>query len=281
MLRRDTRASVLHVDGLEREYLAFEPSSLAPSGAIPVVFVFHGGTGTARGAAVQTRFDAEAERRGFLAVYPQGIRRSWNAGSCCGHASRRGVDDVAFASALLREIGRTHRVDPDRVFATGISNGGMMAARLACDLPGRFAAIAPVAATLATACDRAEPVSVLHIHGSADMNVPIGGGFGARALHPVDHLPLEEVLARWRAINGCTGGPAVERQGAVTRRTWSCGRGRTEVEAIVIEGGGHSWPGGQRMARILDPPSAELDATAEIGRFFADHRRHRGEDGRG
>src|SRR6185503_17547684 len=121
----------------------------------------------------------------------------------------------------LDELERTHRVDPDRVFATGISNGGMMAGRLACDLPGRFAAIAPVAATLATSCDRAEPVSVLHIHGTADMSVPIAGGFGPRALTPVDHLPLEEVLARWRAIDGCTGGPAVERRGAVVRRTWS------------------------------------------------------------
>jgi polyhydroxybutyrate depolymerase len=280
MLRRDPRTSVLSVAGLEREYLAFAPTSLSSSQPIPVVFVFHGGTGTARGAAVQTGFDAEAERRGFLIVYPQGLRRTWNAGSCCGPAARLGVDDVAFVSALLDELGRAHRVDPDRVFATGISNGGMMAARLACDLPGRFAAIAPVAATLSTACDRAEPVSVLHIHGTADRNVPIDGGFGPRALTPVDHLPLEEVLARWRAIDGCDAEPAVERCGAVTRRTWSCGRGGTEVQAIVIDGGGHSWPGGQRMARVLDAPSNELDATAEIGRFFAQHPRDAGGAGR-
>jgi polyhydroxybutyrate depolymerase len=279
MLRRDPRTSVLSVAGLDREYLTFAPASLSPSQPIPVVFVLHGGTGTARGAAVQTRFDAEAERRGFLTVYPQGIRRTWNAGSCCGPAARLGVDDVAFVSALLDELARTHSVDPDRVFATGISNGGMMAARLACDLPGRFVAIAPVAASLATACDRAEPVSVLHIHGTADRNVPIDGGFGPRALTLVDHLPLEEALARWRAIDGCDAAPTVERRGAVTRRTWSCGRSGTQVRAIVIDGGGHAWPGGHQMARVLDAPSAELDATAEIGRFFAEHPRDAGRSG--
>ena len=259
-----------------REFRTFVPSSLDAARSAPVVLVLHGGMGTAQGAAVQTGFDAEAERGGFLVAYPQGIGRTWNAGACCGPAVRRGIDDVGSISAMLAELGRAHRIDADRVFATGISNGGMMAARLACDLPGTFAAIAPVAASLVAPCGSSAPVSVLHIHGTADRNVPIGGGVGARALSRVDYPPLERVLERWRAIDGCTGEPAVSRDGAVTRRLWAGGLGGTAVAAITSEGGGHSWPGGQRMARVLDPPSTALHATSEIWRFFAAHPRAAG-----
>jgi polyhydroxybutyrate depolymerase len=276
MLRRDPRTSALHVGGLPREFRTYVPASIDGSRTVPLVFVFHGGSGIAQGAAVQTGFDAEAERRGFVVVYPQGIGRTWNAGACCGPAVRRGVDDVAFVSAILEQLERTARIDPNRVFATGISNGGMMAARLACDLPGRFAAIAAVAASLVVPCERALPVSVLHIHGTADLNVPIEGGVGPRSLSPVDYPSLEDVLARWRKIDGCAGDPVEAHAGSLTRRTWSCGRDWTVVDAITIEGGGHSWPGGQRMARFLDAPSTALDATAEIWRFFAAHPRARG-----
>jgi polyhydroxybutyrate depolymerase len=157
----------------------YVPTSLPKGTRVPLVVVLHGGFGVADGAAKQTGFDAQAERGKFLVVYPQGILRSWNAGICCGPAMKNNVDDVRFITTLLDRLEADYRIDTRRVYATGISNGGMMAYRLACEAPDRFAAIAPVAATLTiSGCRPPQPVSLLHIHGMEDGNVPFAGGVG-------------------------------------------------------------------------------------------------------
>jgi polyhydroxybutyrate depolymerase len=168
-------------------------------------------------------------------------------------------------------------IDPARVYATGISNGGMMSYRLGCEASDTFAAIAPVSATLFTTapCQPARRVSVLHIHGLADQNVPFDGGVGPNAAqpNPPAYPPVLDGVHRWARLDGCRVRLTPTTQGKVTTTDWAGCRDGTDVELITIADGGHSWPGGQRMAAILDAPSPALDATSTIIDFFAAHHR--------
>jgi polyhydroxybutyrate depolymerase len=266
--------------GAERSYEVDVPSRAAPPGGWPVVIVFHGGGGTAAGARTQSRMSAKGAAEGFVAVYPQGSGgiagklKTWNAGTCCGWAMQHRVDETAFVATLLDDLAGFVPVDARHVYATGISNGGMMAYLVACTLADRIAAIAVVAGEMtksANDCRPARPVAVLVIHGTADRNLPFDGGPGARAVAVHEVRSVAAAIEFWRRHNGCSEAAASERDGALVRTRYLQCRDGADVELVAIEGGGHSWPGGERMARFLDPPSNALDATAEIWRFFARH----------
>jgi len=269
----------LRVGTRERSYEIDLPARRDRAEALPVVIVFHGGGGNADSVRRQTRMSAKGDAEGFIAVYPQGSGgiagklRTWNAGTCCGYAMQQRIDEIAFVAALLDDLQATVAIDRARVYATGISNGAMMAYEVACALADRVAAIAVVAGEM-TALDRcrpARPVPVLLIHGSADRNLPVDGGIGAKAFAVHEVRSVASALDFWRRHDGCGNDARVEIDGAVRRtRYLACG-GDSAVELISIEGGGHSWPGGDRLARFLDPPSPALDATAEVWRFFARH----------
>jgi polyhydroxybutyrate depolymerase len=269
----------VRVGASERSYEIDVPARHERTRPLPVVIVFHGGGGSADSVRRQTRISAKGEAEGFIAVYPQGSGgiagklKTWNAGTCCGHAMQQRIDEIAFVVALLDDLQATVAIDRARVYATGISNGGMMAYEVACSLADRIAAIAVVAGEM-TALDRcrpSRPVPVLVIHGSADRNLPIEGGVGAKALAAHDVRSLASAVDFWRRHDGCGENAQSEVDGAVRRTRYPSCSGGSEVELVTIEGGGHSWPGGDRLARFLDPPSPSLDATADIWRFFARH----------
>jgi polyhydroxybutyrate depolymerase len=160
-------------------------------------------------------------------------------------------------------------VDASRVYATGISNGGIMAYTLACHT-SVFAAIGPDSATELGSCPAPRPLSVIHIHGTADTRIRYQGGEGQGVAH-IDGPSVPSLNARWRAIDHCAA-PAVSTKGAVTMSTASCPGGR----AVTIAGAGHQWPGSaprSKLQRILgsDPPSTALNATQVIWQFFAAH----------
>ncbi|KZS73874.1 polyhydroxybutyrate depolymerase [Mycobacterium kansasii] len=223
-------------------------------------------------------WDAEADRGHFLVAYPDGLNRAWNAGSCCGLPQQTDVDDVGFITAMVAAIGRQIPLDTTRVYATGMSNGAMLALRLGCQTD-IFAAIAPVAGTLLTDCSRAQPTSVLQIHGTADESVPYAGGPGkaltANGTPRVDGPSVPSVNATWRSIDGC-GPPSASTAGVLTTETAGCPEGRT-VELISVAGAGHQWPGSTRSPLLerlgLPEPSTALDATETIWQFFSGHHR--------
>jgi polyhydroxybutyrate depolymerase len=275
----ETIERTLRVGARERSYEIDLPARRDSARALPVVIVFHGGGGSADSVRRQTRMSAKGEAEGFIVVYPQGSGgfagklRTWNAGTCCGQAMKDRVDEIAFVAALLDDLQATVAIDRARVYATGISNGGMMAYEVACALADRIAAIAVVAGEM-TALDRcrpSRPVPVLVIHGSADRNLPIEGGVGAKALAAHDVRSLASAVDFWRRHDGCGENAQSEVDGAVRRTRYLSCSGSSEVDVLTIEGGGHSWPGGDRLARFLDPPSPALDASAEVWRFFARH----------
>ncbi len=261
----------LTVDGITRTFHLYRPEGL-PSAA-PLVVMLHGGFGSGAQAERSYGWDAQADQDHFLVAYPDGLHRAWNAGGgCCGTPAADHVDDVVFLSSMVTTIEEEVPVDPHRVFATGISNGGMMAYRLACDTT-LFAAIGPDSATLMGPCPHPAPVSVIHIHGTADHNIPYGGGPGDGPGH-VDGPSVPSLNATWRGVDSCAP-PTTATQGVVTTSVAACPDGRS-VELVTIAGAGHQWPGSPSRPVIqkvlgLDPPSTALDATPVIWQFFAAH----------
>ena len=202
--------------------------------------MLHGGFGSAAQAERSYGWDAEADRGHFLVVYPDGLNRAWNAGGgCCGTPGSSGVDDVGFVESAVAAVRRDVAVDARRIYVTGISNGGMMAYRLACDST-LFAAIGPDSATQLGTCPHPAAVSVIHIHGSADHNIPYGGGQGDGYAH-IDGPAVPALVASWRAVDSCAAPTAVT-EGVVTTSTATCPGGRS-VELVTIRGAGHQWPG--------------------------------------
>jgi polyhydroxybutyrate depolymerase len=239
--------------------------------------VLHGGYGSAGQAEQAYGWDELADRHGFLVAYPDGVGRSWNAGWCCGPAHIHDVDDVGFVGELIADISAGDSVDLRRVFAAGVSNGAMLAYRIACESPGLLAAIGAVAGTMVCECPRPGPVSLLHIHGLEDRNVPFWGGVGPKAADRRQRPSVPSVIQFWRTGGGC-GRPTVVEEGQV-RRESALGPGGIEVCLITLAGVGHVWPGSRppssRVAAMLnlDPPSNVIDATEELWSFFAAHPR--------
>jgi polyhydroxybutyrate depolymerase len=261
----------LTVDGRDRTFRVYRPSELASPA--PLVVMIHGGYGDAGQAETSYGWDAQADEDHFVVAYPDGLNRAWNVeGDCCGKPAQQGVDDVAFITTMVHAIQQELPVDPKRIYATGISNGGMMSYRLACNTD-LFAAIGPDSATLLGPCNDPAPLSVIHIHGLADTTIRFEGGMGEGRAH-IDGPPVPQVIAEWRSTDGCAA-PTAHTSGAVTTSTATCPDGRT-VELITIAGAGHQWPGSKGHGLIgrlmgLDPPSHALDATSTIWAFFTAH----------
>jgi polyhydroxybutyrate depolymerase len=230
-----------------------------------------------------TGFTQKARREGFIVVYPEGTGRlkttllTWNAGHCCGYAMENKVDDVGFIRALIEELSRRYPVDPDRIYVTGMSNGGMMTHRLGRELADRVAAIAPVVATIFGDEEKpSRPVSALMINGSLDRNVPPAGGApGGRGSQAWDGTPLRPTLeqaAFWASADGCRSDASKTDTKTWTHWSYACPTGKS-VELYLLKDNGHAWPGGERGSRRGDKPSESLDATDVIWSFFKSRTR--------
>jgi polyhydroxybutyrate depolymerase len=283
-----TREHSIEVGGLERTYRLHVARQLDPEQPVPLVLVFHGGGGTPEQIERESRFSALADREGFVVAYPAGYRRSWNdgRGADAVAAQRDGVDDVAFVATLLDDVSAVRRIDPKRVYATGISNGAMFSHRLATRLASRVAAIAPVAGglpqPLLASFDPQAPVSVLIVNGTLDPLVPYDGGevrVFARSRGRV--AGAQETAQRWSTHDGCSAGPVVEQvadnhaaQGCTTTRiTYRNCAHATGVVLLRLNGGGHTWPGGSQYLpeRLVGKVCRDVDATALIWDFFKHH----------
>ncbi len=261
----------ISVGGVTRTFTLYRPPTLASPA--PLVVMMHGGFGSGAQAEKSYHWDAQADSGHFLVAYPDGLNRAWNSGGgCCGQPAKNNVDDVGFITQMVKTIEKQARVDTRRVYATGISNGGMMAYSLACHT-NIFAAIGPDSATMLDPCASPKPLSVLHIHGTADTRIRYNGGEGAGVAH-INGPAIPALNATWRRIDGCSP-PKVTAAGVVTTSLATCPHGRA-VELITIKGAGHQWPGAvpnpaAQKALGADPPSTALNATQVIWRFFAAH----------
>lgn len=245
----------IEVDGSERSYDLFVPSGYDTRAEGPLVLNFHGLFGSPSQQAVFSEFNDAAEDHGMLVAYPEGIGQSFNAGVCCGEASSSGVDDVAFARAIVADVSGKMCVDPSRVYATGMSNGGHMAHRLACEAADLFAATASVTGVLSLVapCTPSRPISMVQFHGTSD-NI-------------VGYAPVPAMMEAWAARNGCSAvSETTFDEGDMHCETWpGCDAG-VEVSFCTIDGGGHCWPGNGDC--LFGHSSTELHASEVIATLF-------------
>ncbi len=281
-----TDATLHTADGRDRTYHVFVPTDLPAGQPVPLLIALHGGTGWGKQFERNSGFDGLAQANGFIVVYPDGVgngpnadqQRTWNGGTCCGIAARTNVDDVAFIDQLISQLETDHPIDPNRVFAAGHSNGGILAYRLACELPGRIAAIGVQSSALEIdACTPDLAVSAIHIHGAADQNLPIDGGVGPNALSGVDfNKPLDGATAL-AVADGCAAAPATTTDAAnadLTVRSWSPCADEVDVVFVEVAGAGHAWMGHETGGSgRVGPVYMGLDSSLLIWNFLAQHGR--------
>lgn len=281
-------SSALNVGGRERAFELFIPSGEANREKRPIVVVLHGAQGCGAAMRELLDFNQFAERDGFMVLYPDAAGPFWNDGRDDPHSPsyRDGVDDVEYIERLVAHVVDQHGGDPERVYVAGFSNGGMMALRVALDVPEIIAAVASVSGTLPKQMARRErrtPVPLLLIHGTDDRTVPWSGGRLVRKKK--DHgevLSVLDTFLFWAWNNGCAGragvAPMPGFQGGDGTRSYrlsfECDDHSRETVLVAIQGGGHGWPGaGKRDGRSRTIEGGGEDAVELICKFFMRHRK--------
>lgn len=275
-LKPGSHARIMMHGGVKRTYRLYLPKDL-PEGPAPLVLAFHGALTDGLIMEVLTGFNKLADKKGFVVVYPDGIGRVWRFWS---------KEDVDFTEALIDDLVAKKRVDPRRVYATGISNGAYFSNRLGYDLSQKIAAIAPVAGTMIkiqadTAPKQRLPMPVLSIHGTADR---ITGYDGKDMItQKATSVPAEDFVAWWAKRNRCANPPKVEKlpvkvDSSILVERWSFApkkeKDRAEVIFYKVIGGGHTWPGDTPQPEfLLGRTCKDFNASATIWEFFARHKR--------
>ena len=272
-----TVLGAIRYGGMVREYRLYVPAIYtATTGRVPLLFNLHGYGSNNVQQELYGDFRAIADTANFLVVHPNGLidaagNRNWNTFAPRG----TGADDVAFLSALLDTLASRYRLDPDRIYSTGMSNGGFMSYELACQLSGRIAAIASVTGSMTASrlstCTPGRPVPVLEIHGTADGTVPYTGGTA------LQFVAIPTLLASWVQRNGCNPTPTVTmvpdtnpNDGSTAERSvWSGGRNGSVVEHYRIIGGGHTWPDAPVNVGVTN---RDINASREVWRFLRPYR---------
>lgn len=273
----------LEHDGLMRTYKVHVPPSYKGTTPTPLILAFHGGMGDKEYMANDKYYNliSKSDKEGFIVVFPNGASKlrsgkfaTWNAGNCCGYARDNNIDDVGFVKEMINEIQSELNIDRKRIYATGMSNGGMFSYRLACELTDQFKAIAPVAGTEnCNHCVPSKPISILHIHAKNDTHSLFNGGAGPDAFKDkskvTDFTSVPETISRWVSRNHCNKDPkrVLEKEGAYCDLYTGCD-GNVQVKLCVTETGGHSWPGGKKPGKKAAPPSNAISAVDEMWEFF-------------
>lgn len=283
----ETGEKTIRHRGLNRTYRLHIPLSHDRNNPVPLVIALHGGGGTGYNMEKLSRrgFNTLADREGFVVVYPDGIEKSWNDGRI-----GKEIDDVGFISTLIDRLIKEYNIDPKRIYVTGMSNGAIMSYRLACELTEKIAAIAPVAGNMPQniypSCSPSMPISVLAINNANDPLVPFAGGnitgpFGFKKLGKV--LSTYDTIGFWVNNNNCSASPVITQEPdtdpkdgtRVRKEVYGNGKNRTDVILYVIEGGGHTWPGGYQYLseRLIGKTSKDINANEIIWDFFKKHIR--------
>lgn len=265
--------------GVEREYRIYIPSVYTGNDAVPLLLNLHGYTSNAFEQEVYGDFRPIADTANFILVHPQGTTDAggttfWNAFG----SPTETVDDVSFISALIDTVAANYNIDEDRVYSTGMSNGGFMSYKLACELSSKIAAVASVtgsmATTLTSSCNAGRPVPAMQIHGTSDPTVPYLGN------QSLFMEPIEDVVDYWVSNNGCdptptqTAVPDINQTDLCTADhfVYSGGIDGSSVEFFRVNGGAHTWPGTNPVFSSLGVTNQDFSASVEIWRFFSQYR---------
>ena len=269
----------IEVAGVLRSYYLHVPLDDKYSNPAPLVVMLHGATGRGHRIARVSSFNDLSDSCGFLVVYPDSIGDYWNYNGT-GHET---VNDVAFIDTLIDECIKMFAIDHDRIYVAGVSNGGMMAFKLATILTDRIAAIASVAGLMTERSlintTLSSPVSVILIHGTDDTIIPFNGGEAKGSLTGTIQ-PAPKVAEHWARMNGCSVSPESyefpkkhpEDVTSVRRDVFTGSESGAVVDFYTIRRGGHTWPSGNGGSEeLLSKTSHEINASEVIWEFFDHH----------
>ncbi|AQQ09098.1 Haloalkane dehalogenase [Sedimentisphaera cyanobacteriorum] len=276
------------VGNTQRRYWVHLPPEYDSNQPTAVVVAFHGGGGNPQSMMTLSGLNEKSDEEGFIVVYPYGSgidpnqSLSFNGGNCCSYAMQNNINDIAFVDALLDDLSETVNVDPNRIYATGFSNGSIMTYLAASELSERFAAVAPVGGPMGTeTCNPSRPVPIIHFHGTSDQFAPFNGGYGTNPVGGpgvTDFYSVDHSIQNWVRTNGCDPDPDavpmpnIEDDGTfVVRKTYSSGLQGSEVLLYVIMGGGHTWPGREPTVNFLGKSTKDISANDLMWEFFQKH----------
>lgn len=262
--------SIIH-DGIQRDYILYIPAIYDGGTEVPLVFNFHGFGSNANEQMLYGDFRDIADSEGFLLVHPEGTffngNQHWNVG---GFTIGSTVDDVGFTEALIEELAGLYTINLDRVYATGMSNGGYMSFLLACQLSEKIAAVASVTGSMTPetfdACSPQHPTPILQIHGTNDEIVPYNGASWSRS--------IEEVMTYWVNYSNCDEPPSTTvfpdidptDGSTVEHIVYQNGDNNVTTEHMKVLGGRHTWPG---SAYNFPGTNQDISASMEIWEFFS------------
>lgn len=265
------------VGGMTREYIAYLPDNPKGKDSWPIMMAFHPALGTASYMEKTTRLHATKGAENFVVVYPDGFRRTWNAGDCCGLAKKRNIDDLGFFNAIRKDLATMLPVR-EKVYVTGYSNGARMVYHLVCKQPGTIAAAVPFAATrdMSSGCASGR-VPLMHIHGDADEGSPVEGGYAKSAAikNTLGYMaPALQVVKEVAQHNGCSVSSASQMKesdlGTTCTAYTNC-PGNADAVLCVIPGLGHVWPGSNESSKRFGPARPDLRGSLAVVDFFRQH----------
>ncbi len=264
--------------GVRREYLLYVPPSYDPAKPTPLVITLHGFAQWPVNQRDVSRWNPVADEFGFIVVYPSGtgFPKRWGAHGTTDSLNPQ-MEDVTFISDLIDKLESEYNIDPTRIYANGLSNGGGMSYLLTCELSERIAAIGTVAGAHLYPLDKCRPtytVPMIAFHGTADQIVPYYGGPSGMFDVPFPVIP--DWVAQYAAHNGCAATPdELPTQGEVTGVRYSPCDANSEVLFYTVHGGGHSWPGGGGLPKVIvGHTTQDIDATRMIWTFFQQYTRN-------
>jgi len=258
--------------GIERKYAVHIPTNYNDITSIPVLIALHGGGGNMEESIKYFNFNPQADKEGFLVVYPEGYGKmlagkhlgTWNGGKCCAPSTDENIDDVGFINKVIGKITDDFHIDEKRVYVAGFSNGAQMSYRLGCELSDKIAAVA-LGGSVGTfeGCSPKRPVPVYMFSGTADTCTPYEGGaecggcmgrffnsIGVPA--PMNVYQCDSVdtfTGKVLSMNKCSGNSSVTyNKGSTTCVTYNTCSGNSEVTSCTISGGGHVWPGNTKYS---------------------------------
>jgi polyhydroxybutyrate depolymerase len=277
-IQRDYTES-MQEGALTRTYYIHLPKSYNKQEVVPLVLAFHGSSSNGKALAQETHLNDVADAGDFIVVYPDGYQGQWADGRGTTPPEQAGVDDVTFVSDLIDKLTSELAINQNRVYVTGMSNGGIFSERLACELAYKITAIASVSGTMAEnisgQCQPARPIPVMLFMGTDDPSVPFGGG-EVDGNQGID-LSADDTIQQWVTHNECSTTPIVTQAPPATndgtsvlRSHYGSCKDNADVILYTIDGGVHAWPGSADPVQTSGP-TTHLDASQVMWKFFQHH----------
>jgi polyhydroxybutyrate depolymerase len=267
----------LEFGGRVRTFYVYAPSSYDKKTKLPLVMNLHGGFGNGPQQCEATFMKETAENNDFIVACPTGtsklgIVNYWNDGYLDSYAVNNNVDDVGFIEVMINDLSEKFYINEKKVYSTGISNGGIMSYRFACEISNKITAIAPVAGSMMEYFDTCNPtrkVPVIIFHGLDDTHIPYNGGIGEDAVAQYSHPSVQQALDFWIEKNGVSSTPIeTGRIGNALYEIYGTSDSGGQIVLWTLEGGGHTWPGGDSMLDTLGTVNQDIDASQEMWDFF-------------